>query len=143
MNIKNISDWVQIFTGIAVIVGLGIVVYELRQNREIAEVNVAQVILGRSDSLRVAMIGESTADAFGKACQSPAELTQGEMVALIFYFQKELSGPTEVLLLELASTFKYGNLWQNTARSAFKRILRNPFGRYWCCLLYTSDAADE
>ena len=36
MNYQSLSNWIQIVTGIAILVGLGLVVLELRQSRDIA-----------------------------------------------------------------------------------------------------------
>lgn len=71
---KYISDWIQGLSAIAIVVGLILVVIELRQAEQIAQAQ----IWGESNSATMqiyeTVMGEESAESLSKACFNPDEL---------------------------------------------------------------------
>jgi hypothetical protein len=83
---EQVSLWVQLATGVAVIIGLVLVVWELQQSREIAKLQI--VSQGWSEDMANirARIGESFAETQAKACFEPNQLTKAEIFEMTAYF---------------------------------------------------------
>jgi len=81
------SNWFQIITNVAIIFGLGLVVYELNQSKQLASAQLAIQSFERLTSIRIAMIGEDPREALAKAALHPADLNEREVVALDAYYE--------------------------------------------------------
>ena len=90
MNLERFSHYIQIISGVVLIVGIVLVVIELRQSKALAQAQLA------SDSWRVvidrmiAQMGEDTPAAMAKACNN-LPLTDEEKVTLASRFQLQLA----------------------------------------------------
>jgi len=75
MDSQTIFNWIQTVTGLAVLVGLGLVIWELQQNREAMQSQLTsdgwQMLTNRNASV----LGESPAEALAKGCEAPSTLT--------------------------------------------------------------------
>ena len=81
------NNWFQIVSNIAIIVGLGLVVYELNQSKTLAHVQFVNDDFARLTDLQMALIGEDPREAFAKASLSPNDLTEQDVVALEALYQ--------------------------------------------------------
>lgn len=78
----KVLDWIQSLSAIAVLIGIGLVVVELRQSREIAQ---AQVFTSNNDAtmqMLESIAGENPTGALSKACTQPQDLTDQDMLVL-------------------------------------------------------------
>ena len=85
-KIEMINSWAQIVTGIAVIAGLGLVVWELQITRQ-ASMDTYTLILVSDDSADTSsMYGEQGAEVMAKACFEPSSLSNAELFIVAKYF---------------------------------------------------------
>ena len=85
MDSEKLFSWIQILTGIAVLMGLALVLWELQQARELARAQLASDGWAEVMSTQRAQLGETFATTMSKACNSPSELTDTEIQEAIVY----------------------------------------------------------
>ena len=86
MRSQAITNGIQILTGLAMIIGLALVVWELQQTREVAKAQLTTDIFDEGLQISSFKIGEDLPSAFAKACEDPASLTGPDFTALNGYF---------------------------------------------------------
>jgi hypothetical protein len=132
MNSQTLSNWVQAATGLAVIIGLGFVVWELQQNREATQSQLSSDGWQMVTAQEVAVMGESPANALAKACKDPNEMTDAELVVLHNYYNNILNNHMRRLQsLSRRGSFYTEDVWKQSARYAFGLIFSTPVGRAW------------
>lgn len=88
MQYEKLNVYIQIATAIALLLGIGLVIYELRQTRDLASSNFqSETLLSRINSAH-AVGGEYIADAIANACRSDADLSAKDIVVLGAYFEQ-------------------------------------------------------
>ena len=85
MNSQSVNNVVQTVTGIAVLIGLGLVVWELRQTRQFMEFEAIDRSFAQEMETRRASMGENPMQAYAKACAGE-ELTLEDQLVLENYF---------------------------------------------------------
>ena len=90
----RLIDLIQVLTTIAMVIGLGLVIYESRQSRELAQLEALNQGIATRNQHVVAALGENPSDVWVKGCLSPEELTQSEVAILyndigIFFLMTE------------------------------------------------------
>lgn len=63
METRKIANWVQIATGFGVLIGLGLVVWELQQSRAVATAQLTSDGFAHFHQLNISRMGESPATA--------------------------------------------------------------------------------
>ncbi len=86
------SHWFQIISNVAIIFGLGLVVYELNQSKQLAWAQFSQEAIQRNTSIQIAMMGEDPREALAKAALHPADLNERDVVALDAYYESIVMG---------------------------------------------------
>jgi len=71
---------------VAIIFGLGLVVYELSQSKQLASAQFAIDRIAREASVQIAMMGKDPREAFAKAALHPSDLNERDVVALDAYY---------------------------------------------------------
>ena len=79
-------DWFQILSNVALIVGVAIVIYELRLTRDFTEAEILTVEMSRISDRLLAKMGDAPMSALTKSVHSPEELTEEEIVVLDAYY---------------------------------------------------------
>ncbi len=127
MESQRLSLWVQLVTGAAVLVGLGLVIWELKQTRELA----AGQRVHDSYSLLIedarAIMGETFGEVIAKGCIDPQSLSDGEIVQLREYYNGGLYLIRRMKGLEEEAAFEIA--WEDVARSYVKHGLDSKVGR--------------
>ena len=128
---KRVStDAVQVVTTIAVVVGLALVIYELRQTSQIAK---AQLL---SDGFTIEMdrtnvlMGENPMEAVATACVSPRELTLAQSQVLSVYFNGLLFRSVRQKRIAQETGF-FDEIWDAQLPATFRLIMRTHYGRIW------------
>jgi len=75
-------DWLQLISNAAIIVGLVVVIFELKQSRDIARTHLIKADYVAIQSRLYALMGENAADVVAKAKTAPSELTDGEKIVV-------------------------------------------------------------
>ncbi len=127
MKSQALTSWIQILTGFAVLAGLGLVVWELQQTRDLVRAQLANAgYLSGSDTQRTFM-GETFASTYAKACFQPEDLTDAELMQMTRYH--------EHLLLEVRRSKAYAEIgthefdWRQLARRNISLWLSTKVGR--------------
>ena len=76
------SNWFQIISNVAIIVGLGLVTYELNQSKQLASVQFINDDFDRLTNRQLAIISDDPREALAKAALHPNDLTERDVVSL-------------------------------------------------------------
>jgi len=90
-NRASIELLVQVVTSLAVIGGLALVVWELKQNREAASSQLTSEAFTYVSALSQAVMGEQTAEVLARACDNPKELSRADYYVLENYYSEILN----------------------------------------------------
>ncbi|MBT8079137.1 MAG: hypothetical protein KJO31_11225 [Gammaproteobacteria bacterium] len=71
-------NWIEFVTAFAIVAGLVVVVWELRQSRALAEADLATQAYGQIQNYWQTLAGENPSQVLAKACNSPEELSDEE-----------------------------------------------------------------
>ena len=85
MNKNSFQDWVQILTGLALLIGLVLVVIEIRQSQTIALMEFTQAGYQEVFAFQRQRMGENPGPTLVKACLQPEQLTEEETDPRICY----------------------------------------------------------
>jgi len=121
------SNRFQIISNVAIIIGLGLVVYELNQSKQIASGEFTSHNVARETSIRLAMMGEDPREALAKAALHPADLNEHDVVALDAYYETLVLGWFAVMLSSQRGGLE--NRWQDAVESSVQRQFSTEPGR--------------
>jgi hypothetical protein len=132
VNSQNLANWVQILTGFALIVGLGLVIWELQQTRDVVFAQLTSDGYSDVTQQQTAVMGESAADAIAKACDAPESLTTKDLVVLDAYFGELVNRMRRnISIAERAGFYsdetQYRENWTGNLKGLFDTIP----GRVW------------
>jgi hypothetical protein len=99
------SNWFQIISNVAIIVGLALIVYELNQSKQLAHAQFAQEDFQGLVSTQIATMGEDPREALAKAALHPADLNERDVVALDAYYESIVFGWFNVQLSSQSAGF--------------------------------------
>ncbi len=129
MKKLSVESWVQMATGIAVIIGIGLVVYELEQTRQIAFTEMAQEAMSEITVRETTIAGENAAETLAKACFTPSELNEADKFVLDAVFSSQINFALRIKLLE--DTGGINTIWRLNLRQAVDYITSFPQGVTW------------
>ncbi len=127
MDSPKLVNLIQLFTAIAVLAGLGLVIWELQQTKEIALAEMAADGMIELANNNRSMIGETFGDVYAKSCADPSNLTDGEIVQLREHFETTLYHIRRLKLITELGDFGYS--WEPLAKSYVEYWLGNEVGR--------------
>lgn len=81
-------DWLQIFSNVAILAGLVVVIYEINQSRDLAYGQILATSYATINERFVAQMGDSPQLALQKAVLNPDSLTPEDAVILDAHIQK-------------------------------------------------------
>ena len=130
MDTRTLGNWIQMFTGFAVVIGLGLVIWELQQAREITRFEQARAGSAQYAQRVQAQMGENVAGAVAKACDEPDRLTTEEMFVLDRYYMDVLNNVRDPLSASKVSEDLTVGEWQQWTTPNFNRIFATEYGRW-------------
>ena len=140
MSKLTLSDWAQVLTSIAVIVGLGLVVWELQITRQVSIDTYALITTSDETSDNSAMYGERAAEVVAKACFEPNSLSNAELFILDRYFENRVHRVFQVLW---QGKFSSDLGWEQIATVWLRTILSYPQGEiYLRNFVFVEDEGD-
>ena len=125
-------DWFQIASNTAVIVGLVVLIYEVRLSNFHAELEIQAANWDMWTGRTVAVLGEAPSTVLAKAVDNPDELTLDELMVVDAFHQNALA--------EIWHNGYYDQLgvgvpeWQYNVRAVARETLGYPLGRKWWSL---------
>ena len=129
-TLDKLSNWVQLLTAIAMLIGVGLVIWELRSNREIARAQQAVDGFGTFSQRNQSIMGEEATRAFAKACEEPDNLSVEEMIIMHYFLVATLNNMRQSLSAEKVSSDLAVNKWEQW-QGNFRTIFATEYGRWW------------
>ncbi|MEM7002128.1 MAG: hypothetical protein AAF529_15165 [Pseudomonadota bacterium] len=79
-------DWLQLLTNLAVVAGLGLLIYELNQSRDLVRSQVVDSVYGAAVTRNLALLGESPEKAIAKSVFHPEQVTENDAIVLSQFY---------------------------------------------------------
>ena len=130
MRQLRFADWIQILTGLGVLFGLGLVIWELQQAREIAKAQQVSESFSRYSQRLQAMMGEESARAVAKACTQPDDLEIEDMLVLDKYYIEVVNSVRVAYQMSRTASALAVFDWRPWLPS-LEEIFRTKYGRFW------------
>ena len=86
------SNWFQIISNVAIIVGLGLVIYELNQSKQLAYAQYVHNDMARYTDRHVSLMADDPREALVKAALHPDELEEQHAVTLDAFYREVMLG---------------------------------------------------
>ena len=126
---------VQLITAAAVLIGIYFVMVELRQGREISTVEMVHTRLITQIEHDARVYGENLAVTLAKACHSPEDLNNSEVVVLNKYFETQMNQMSVAYTGAIIGSFQKGlgvvENWRVLSARYVNEVLSYPSGRKW------------
>lgn len=131
VNSTTLINWVQIITGIAVVLGLVAVIWELQQSRSAAIAQLKSDGWSTSAQADMAVAGENPKAVLAKACDDPRSLSNEDLWALQGYYFAQTNIIRRTFDI-YQRTGLYGDEdWTDAARGRFDQVFFSRPGRIW------------
>jgi hypothetical protein len=131
MDSQTVSNWIQLITGVSVLIGLGLVVWELQQSRDAILSQLSSEYYQIRAQERSAVFGEDAANALAKACNRPADLSESELVVLDHVYGGRIAQIERMMRLRDRGGFYAGDTWKQ-GLPILDALFRSHAGRaYW------------
>jgi hypothetical protein len=128
--LDKISNSIQIITGIVVILGVVLVVVEMRQSKDLARAQLASDSWGMAISRSQAMAGENPAASYSKLCDESSVVTVADaLIVESLYFQR-IFIITRSIEIERRGGF-VDDRWKTIAEGNLRFIFETEHGREW------------
>lgn len=133
LSVELITDWLQIATGIVVIVGLALLIWELEQARELTQAQLTSEGWARLSERNLVLVEKSNAQVLTKACEEPGQLSNVELTMLDLITQDRLNALNRIYALSRDAQLylDQDRDWSRFSESTFNRIFATQFGRVW------------
>lgn len=138
MKAESYSILIQIGTLISVLLGLGLVVWELQEARRLAQVQVTQDGLAALGADISAYYGEHAPQALARACFTPQEVSEEDMLTLHYLWGNRMMQPFRRRIHARVGGFDID--WRQGVKNAVTEVAMFPAGRAW---LLNFESADE
>lgn len=130
MTLERLGHLSQIISGVILVIGVVLVVMELRQTKDLAHAQLISDSFSIQIDRLVAQLGEDSAAVLAKACEGSEPLTYADAAVLSTKFQlHNLIAFRSFLLNELYS-FE-NTTWEEEVRVQYLFIFQSPHGRAW------------
>jgi len=137
MNKLSVSDWIQITTGLTVLVGVALVIWELNQTRDLVYTQITQDTMSDYSQDNVARYGEGASSALYRACLEPENLQPQDFFVLDAYFRNQIS---RIMRLKMPGDIAgYDSNWRNSGLYIMNTVLQFPMGKAWLANFRTVD----
>lgn len=132
MGKNTLSELIQSITGLAIVAGLALVVWELQQNREATMSQLTSEGYQFSTQVELPVLGEEPAEVLAKACFAPNRLTEADLFRLNGIYSQRIVNLQRLLVLESRGSFYEEGYWRTYGEFQFGIIFRTEVGRnYW------------
>jgi hypothetical protein len=123
--IERVNVWIQIFTSVSVIAGFGLVVWQLQLTRQTAIDQYALFNVSDDSADSSSVYGENAAEVLAKACLTPDEMSDTDLIILQHYFSNKVY---RMFVAFWQSEFRGDENWKNIASHYLSTILMYPQG---------------
>jgi len=132
-------DWFQIVSNVAIIIGLGLVIYELNQSKQLAKAQFTIDNVARMTGIQLAVMSEDPREALAKAALHPADLDERDVVALDAYYEATLLN--WMGLRRVSQHVGADTAWRESVAGSVRTSFSSEPGRRWL-RAWAADADD-
>ena len=130
MNLGRIADWVQILTGIALVVGIFLVLEELEQNKRFTQAQMISESTDQGLQRTLSILGENPMAAMAKACDPREKLSREDALVLNHLFTAYMMTVMRAYEVDKVGGFATDR-WKRIARGNLISIFTTQHGRDW------------
>lgn len=127
MKGHSLFEWVQMITGLAVIVGLVLVVIELRQSHTLSHVANVQNTFSGMLATEQTQLSENFPETFNKACVAPETMSDEEHLEMRIYRNLQILNIERIRAVQQIGGFDYD--WRFVSLGTINMWLATPVGR--------------
>ncbi|MEM7097589.1 MAG: hypothetical protein AAF541_04960 [Pseudomonadota bacterium] len=128
MNTDKLNTSIQVFTLLAVVVGIALVVYELREARLMSQAQLSSEAFALHEQRYLTTAGEDLAQTLETACFNPSELTPKDAFILSDYYHAQWNSVRRLTNME---NFGFDVPANPLATATLENILSFPSGLAW------------
>jgi hypothetical protein len=141
--LEKLSHWIQIVSGVVLIVGVALVVIQLQQNERLAKAQLASDWFTQRASQAATAAGENPMHAFAKLCNPDAVLQEEDAAVLhALFLQRFYMGTYGRTLSDLMGPGD-GTTWQQVLQANMGLVAATPQGRAWVESMRWDDEVKE
>ena len=129
MSDSNLINAIQIATGLAVLIGLVMVFFELRQAKSLSLAELTSQGYAEAMADFRTVMGENSAEIIAKSCSAPEELEPAELIVLNAYYNSKIAQVSRLRVLEFVADF--GVPWQVVAQQQLNEVMATKPGQAW------------
>ena len=130
MNTQALNTWFQVGATLAVLLSIGLLAYELEQQRKLAHAQFIVDTLALRMQGDIVVLGEDMGSVLAEACFSPGTLDETETTKLAKYFELRLAGITAIKEAEAIGGAETAT-WRRRLRRELITIWQYEAGRTW------------
>ena len=130
MDFGKLNSWLQVSANIGIVLGLVLVGVQLKQNSDLARIQLLYDESRRIVEYELELVGEQGAAVWAKSIEEPENLTLEEvriMEALFYSFFENLRGTYRLAQLGLLEDSD----WRSRVNSEVTFYLSDPYSRAW------------
>lgn len=130
MHTNRLDRWFHVLSNVGILVGLLLVIAQMRQNEEILKTQILFEDSRRAVDLELQVIGENSAEIWAKSISDPLSLSLAErrqMEALLWSYTEQLRSARLLGSLGLLDDDE----WRERARNDTGFYFGSPFGKAW------------
>jgi hypothetical protein len=129
LNVERISHFIQILSGIALIVGIILVLAEMRQTKALVQAQLQSDFWEGAANRSIAQMGENAPNSIARACKGE-ELTAEDIVVLENKYQLHMTLIIRQKVVNDIAQFD-SDAWERTASGQFLQVFSTVHGRTW------------
>jgi hypothetical protein len=129
-SMSNVDRWVQITTAVSILIGLGLVIWELQQVKTLARAQLTSDSIAIYNDIRTAVLGEQASHVIAKACLNPESLTPSETVVAHQYYLAQANLLSRLAIHTDRDGVYPAGYWQEQMWY-LNPILESQYGRDW------------
>lgn len=129
MKAESSLTLIQVGTLISVVLGLGLVLWELQETRQLVQVQVTQDGLAALGADVSAYYGDHAPQALARACFTPQEVSEEDMLVLHYLWGNRMLQPFRRRIHARVGGFDID--WRSGVRRSVSDIAMFPAGRAW------------
>ena len=130
MTTQELTNWVQAFSGIALVIGIVLVTVELQQTKALTRAQLKHDSVALGIQREIAAMGENPLESLARSCTDPDSLSPYDLLVLDRYYQTGVLHVMRELQVEQTGGFD-GERWKYIARSMFRQIFMTSHGKRW------------
>jgi hypothetical protein len=129
MDQNRFGGWTQLLGNLAIVAGIGIVIFELNQNKELAYAQMFAQGHADIDNQFLAMQGEDPRQALFKAEFCPSELAGEDVVTLSAYYERWVSSWQRIYRTNRIAALE--RPWRLVVQKDVRRVFSSRLARRW------------